>query len=186
MTEAGLHEFQETLFFGFSYDVEVRSFARQSHAYQCGFYFWRWTECAGREAQRDFGLGVKLAEHGKVAVVAQARMRGDAFGYFQLNDDVDGGDCSGPAEKMVQDRRGDVVRQVSVHVNFAVGEFADVGGENVCGDDFQAGPLLGIGVAGALQAFGKTLVGFDGDDAAVLPTRSWVISPWPGPISIQV
>ena len=68
-----------------------------------------------------FGLGVKLAERGEVAVVAHVGMRGDAFGYFQLNDDVDGCDLSGPAEEMMEDGRGDVVRQVSVDVDFAGG-----------------------------------------------------------------
>jgi hypothetical protein len=48
-------------------------------------------------------------------------MRGDAFRYFQLDDDVDGRDLGGRAEKVMENWRGDVVRQVSVDVNFSGG-----------------------------------------------------------------
>ena len=160
--------------------------AGESHANQRGFHFRRRAKRAGRNAQRDFGPGVKLAERGKIAVVAHVGTRHDAFGDFELDDDVDRSDLTGPAEEVMEDGRRDVVRQIPVDVEFSGGEIAESGARTSPETISRPGHFSGAVSRAALQTFGKPLIGFDGDDAAASPTRSCVISPWPGPISIQV
>src|ERR1700723_406179 len=86
LLEAGLHELEKSLGIG---DSEGCPIAGKGHSHQRRINLWRRTESAGRNAQSDFRFGVKLAQGGKVSVIADARMRGDALGNFELNHSMD-------------------------------------------------------------------------------------------------
>src|SRR5690348_1104962 len=91
----------------------------------------------------EFGARVELRDHGEIAVVARTRLRGETKSDFGLNDDVDLVDEIGKGEKMMKNRRGDVVRKVSIDADAAAGsDGGDVGFENVPGNDVEIGELL--------------------------------------------
>ncbi len=112
------------------------------------------------KAQGEVRARVKLRDDGKVAVLLAAGAGGEARGDFELNDDVDFVDLTGELEKMVEDRRSDVVGEIAVDAHAAPGgEGGEVGLEDVAGNDGEIGMFL----REALQADNERGIEFDGD-----------------------
>src|SRR5690348_14573181 len=118
-------------------------------------------------------MGVVLARHREIAVVARAGIRSNALGDFELNDDVDGGDVVSPLEEVMEDRRGDVVGQIAVDAKFFVFgkasapcEVEKIEREDVAFGDFYVGPLRGMSGGLGAEILDEQRVGFYGDEAA--------------------
>ena len=118
-------------------------------------------------------MGVVLARHREIAVVARAGPGGDALGDFKLDNDVDGGNAVRPLEEVMEDRRGDVVGQVAVHAKFFVFgeasapcEVEKIEREDVAFGDFDVGPLRGMSGDLGAEILDEQRVGFYGDEAA--------------------
>ena len=168
LVETPLHKFQEFRRVAYS---QRRSIAGQGQRDQRRMHFRRRTKRSRRNAQRNFRLGVELAQRRQISVVANTGMRGDALGDFQLNHDVDRGDLRGPLKKMVQDRRSNVVRQIAVDVKTFAAEFAEVGLQHVTVDNLNTGPGVRLIFDPGANSGGQVAVGFDGDDAAPVTSQ---------------
>lgn len=122
-----------------------------------GVDFRRRLKCSGRDGEEELGVCQILAFHREIAVVARARLRGDAFGDFLLNQKNGMREWRGVAQ-VTRDQRGrDVVRQIA-------------------GQHARA-PLRPVGVEGVgfeksqprearAQVFGENSIEFNGGDAA--------------------
>jgi hypothetical protein len=160
LRKAILQKFQECSVVA---DLQACAFAGQMHRDESGIYFWRRTKRAGRNSQDNFGMREILAESGEIGVLAVAGRCDDARGDFILNDNVDGVNLRGEAEQMRENRRSDVVGQITVDAEACASERRQIDSENVGFDDFDVGPFGG----GAFAESGcESGVGFDGDDAA--------------------
>ena len=106
--------------------------------------FGRRRESVARNLEDEFGPRIKLREDGKVAVIASAGRGGEALGDFGLHDEVHFVDVRRKPEEMMQNRRSDVVGQISVDADPAAsGERGEIGFENVARDDGEIRELLG-------------------------------------------
>src|SRR5436189_142995 len=118
-----------------------RGAARRGH--EGGSDFRRWIERIARNLEDKFGARVELRDNGKIAVVARTGLRGEAKSDFGLNDDVDLVDEIGKGEKMMKNRRRDVVRKIAIDTDApARSDRGEVRFENVAGDDVEIGELL--------------------------------------------
>src|SRR5580704_8198476 len=95
LSKTSLNKFQKAFFIA---DVQLRAFTGQRHTHKRGLHPWRWPKRTGRNAQHNFGIRIKLAERGQIAVLAPARLRGDSFSNFKLYHDVDGKNLPGVLE----------------------------------------------------------------------------------------
>ena len=88
-------------------------------------------------------------------------MRCEASRDFGLNDDVNFVDEIREREEVLKNRRGDVVRQISVNADAAAGgDGSEVGFENVAGNYVEIGKFL----CEAAEAGDESWVEFDGVD----------------------
>ena len=161
--EAELDEFQKLRLIS---DPQRLAFTRERHVHQSGRHFWRRPKGAGRNLQCERGLRVELAGGGKVSVLAAAGASHDSSGDFQLHHDVNRGDLVCITEKLMKNRRGDVVGEIAVHAKFAAGQFCEIELENIARDDFNAGPFVWFGAHSLFEARGEPRIGFDGNQAA--------------------
>ena len=123
-----------------------------------GVDFRRGLEGARFHRHHILWFGVSLGKDAEVAVVAGAGRGGEAIRHFAL-DEYDGfGYRGAEAEDAFEDRRGDVIRQVTGEGDGTVG--GEVGFEDILMDDGE------VGVA-ALESGGEGGVEFNGDDALV-------------------
>ena len=120
-------------------------------------------ERIARNLEDKFGARVELRDNGKIAVVARTGLRGEAKSDFGLNDDVDLVDEIGKGEKMMKNRRRDVVRKIAIDTDApARSDRGDVRFENVAGDDVEIGELL----CEVTQARQERRIEFDGVDGS--------------------
>ena len=150
LPKTSLHKFQETLLVG---DIQRSPLAGQSHSYQRGLDARRRTKCARWNAQRNFGLGVELAECREIAIFTAAGARRDAFSDFQLNYDVNRENLAGIIEQMAQDWRRDVVGQVALDPKIAREKFLKINSEDVRGNNLDVLPSAFFRLNFLLQIF---------------------------------
>src|SRR2546421_966910 len=67
-----------------------------------------------RNLEDEFGARVELSDNGKIAVIARGRLGREATRDFGLDDDVYFVDEVDKSEKVMKDRRSDVVRKIAV------------------------------------------------------------------------
>ncbi len=100
-------------------------------------------ESFARDFEDEFGARVELGEDRKIAVIARARLGREAQGNFGLNNDMDFVDEVREIEKVMKDRRGDVVGKIAVDADAAArSDGSDVGFENVARNDVEIGKLF--------------------------------------------
>ena len=108
-----------------------------------------------------FFAGIVLVQSGEIAVVARARLRGEARSDFGLNDDVNFVDEIREREEVLEDRRSNVVRKIAVNENAAAGgDGGEVGFENVAGNYVETGIVF----CEAAESGDESWVEFDGVD----------------------
>src|SRR5271163_2394580 len=137
LAKASQHKFQETLLVG---NIQRSPLAGKCHSYQRGLHARRRTKCAGRNAQRNFGLGVELAECREIPIFTAAGSRRDPFSDLKLDDDVNRENLAGIIEQMAQDWRSDVVGQVAIDAKTAVEQFVKINSEHVRRNNFDVWP----------------------------------------------
>ena len=170
---------------------ELCAFAGEAERDQGGSDSGRRVEGAAWDFEDEFGAGIELREDGKIAVRFCAGGGGEAEGDFGLDDDVNFVDDVREGEKVMEDRRGDVVGEIAVDADAASGgEGGEVCFKNVAGNDAEisgffrevakAGNELGIqldgmdGGAGGKKVFGHFAVsGADFDPAVLIVAREW-------------
>ncbi len=119
---------------------EFGAFSGQAEGDEGGGDFRRRMERFARNFEDEFGARVELSEDREIAVIARARLGGEAESNFGLNDDVDLVDEAGEVEQVMKDRRGNVVRKIAVDAQAAAGsDGGEVSFENVAGDDGEIG-----------------------------------------------
>lgn len=127
------HEIQKS---GFVTQSKMCSFAGKTERHQCGADFGRRAECFAGNAQDKFRASVDLRDDGEIAELFRPRFRGEAKGDFLLNDDVNLIDPVRERKEVVENRRGDVVRQVAVDADApAGGDRGEIGFQDIAGND---------------------------------------------------
>ena len=113
--------------------------------------------------ENKFGPRVELRDHGKIAVVARARLGGQALSNFRLDDEMHFVDDGGEAEEVMQNGRSNVVGKIAVNADAPAGsEGGKVGLENVAGDDGEPGELF----REATKDTGESWIQLDGANRA--------------------
>src|SRR5215475_8157869 len=108
--------------------MKLGPLARKAQRDECGGDSRRWVERFARNLENDFRARVKLCDHRKVAVITRAGLRGKALGDFSLNDEVHFIDSIREREKVMKDRRSNVIGKIAVDSDAAAGrECDDVG-----------------------------------------------------------
>ncbi len=106
----------------------------------CGGNFRRRMERFARDFEDEFRARVELGDDGKIAVIARARLGGEAESNLGLNDDVDFVDEISEGEEVMKNGRRNVVRKIAVDAQAAAGsDGGEIGSENVAGDDGEIG-----------------------------------------------
>ena len=133
LRETQFHKIQEARC---AVERKVCAFAGQAECDEGGGDFRPRVESVARDFKDEFWARVELRDDGEIAVIARARLGGQAEGHFGLNDDVDFVDEAGEAEQVMKDRRRNVVGKISVDEDAAAAsDRGEVGFEDVAGDD---------------------------------------------------
>ncbi len=158
LRETQFHKIQEVRC---AAEGELCALTGQAERDEGGSDFRRRVESVARDFEDEFGARVELRDDGKIAIIARARLRGEAKRDFGLNDDVYFVDEAGESEQVMKNRRGDVVGKIAVDADAAAGsDSGDVGFENVAADDGEIGELF----CEMPQAGQERRIDFDGVD----------------------
>lgn len=163
--EAALDELQEARFLPGCQAGQVRSFAWWAHPDKRGSNSWARSERGGRNPQENFRSRVELREGGKVAVLPPPGPSHEPGRNFELDDDGNQIDLVRLLEEAMQDRRGDVIGQISVHLETPAGQLREIEREHVCRDNFNMGSFAGE----FAQLFNQPRIDFDGHHPAREP-----------------
>ena len=105
---------------------------------------------------------MELRGDGQVAVIARAWIRYEAVGDFQLHYEVGRIDALRVREEEMQNRRGDVVGDISVDVKSrSGGGFGEIEFQDIRLDERDVGPILHA----AAHLGCEVRIDFDGDEA---------------------
>ncbi len=148
---------------GFVREAELCALAGEAKRDESRSNFRRRRESSARKFKDKFGARIELRENGEIAVVARARVRGEASRDFGLNDDMNFVDEIREREEVLEDRRGDEVRQISVNADAAAGgDGGEVGFENIAGNYIEIGMI----VCEAAEAGDERWIEFDRVDGS--------------------
>ena len=134
------HKIQESRFV---LEGELCAFTWEAESDQGGHDFGRRVESGARNVKDEFRASMELREDGEVPIITSAGLGSETEGDFGLNDEMNFLDEVGEGEKVMQDRRGDVVRQVSVDSDAASrGDRGKIRSENVIRNDREITKFL--------------------------------------------
>lgn len=112
------------------------AFAREAKCYQCGADFRRRTESTARNVKYKFRPSIELRGNGEIPVLLGLWFCSETQSDFLLDHDMNFIDLIRERKEMMQDRRGDVVGQVSIHPDAPAScEAGEIGLQNVAGND---------------------------------------------------
>ncbi len=157
LRETQFHKFEKA---DFVFEMEIGALSRKAQCDKRGSDFRRRMECSARNLENDFRARVKLRHYGKIAVIARAGPSGKALRDFGLNDKVHFVDLIREREKVMEDRRGNVVRKIAVNSHAAACELSDIGLQDVLRRHGEIGEIF----REAAQAADKRRIQFDGVD----------------------
>jgi hypothetical protein len=160
LRETQFRKIQETRWIA---EGELCAFAGQAKRNEGGGDFRRRMESVARNFKDEFRASVKLRDHGKVAVIAGARLSREAKRDFRLNDDVNFVDEVREGEQVMKNRRGDVVGKIAVDADAAAaGDGGEVRFEDIAGNDGEIREFL----RELAKAGDELRVDFDGVDGS--------------------
>ena len=123
-------------------------------------HFRRRAKSCGWQAEDKFRAGIELSGDGEIAVLAGRGAGGEASGDFELDDDMGFVNVSGVLEKVMEDRRSDVVREIAVDAHAAAGgKGREIGFEDVCRNDGE----IGMSLCETLESGDEGAIEFNGD-----------------------
>ena len=127
------YKIQESWLIG---ELQFCAFAGKPKRYECGADFRRRTESSARDAQDELRASEELRNDGEIAVLLGPRFSSETKSDFLLNNDVNFVDLIRERKTMMQNRRRNVVRQISVEMDAASsGESSEIGFQDVAGND---------------------------------------------------